>query len=220
MPAGYRVFSWSVRVVRMLVVVAVAVLSGVVIGGVGIYLINDGSTEPPSAGANTRMAPILTSSARPPPVQMAAESATRTASAQDKPVGTGDLRPPSAPAPIPGPQSAATAQPQASPQALLDVSPPTAAADQKPATSDRDVTTRKTAFGKRRVAVTSRRRTTTGASGYAQSAAQGPVYDYSGRDISQRYGWRDDDRAAGRKRPRPAQSSFGGFFGDDRYSNR
>ena len=220
MPAGYRVFSWSVRVVRMLVVVAVAVLSAVVIGGVGIYLINDGSIEPPSAGAHTRMAPIVTSSARPPPLQMAAESAARTASAQDKPVGTGDPRAPSAPAPIPGPQSLATAQPQALPQASSDASPPTAAADQKPATSDRDGTTRKTAFGKRRVAVTSRRRTTTGVSGYAQSAAQGPVYDYSGRDISQRYGWRDDDRAAGRKRPRQAQSSFGGFFGDDRYNNR
>jgi hypothetical protein len=196
------------------------VLSGVVIGGVGIYLINDGSIEPPSAGAHTSKVPIVTSSARPPPVQAAVESATRTASAQDRPVGTGDPGAPSAPAPIPGPQSAATAQPQASPQASPDVSPPTAAADQKPATSDRDGTTRKTAFGKRRVAVTSRRRTTTGASGYARSTAQGPVYDYSGRDISQRYGWRDDDRAAGRKRPRPAQSSFGGFFADDRYNYR
>jgi hypothetical protein len=44
---------FSLRFVGSLVVFAIAALSGAVIGGVSIYLINDAATPPPSAGANS-----------------------------------------------------------------------------------------------------------------------------------------------------------------------
>jgi hypothetical protein len=214
MPARYRVLSWSIRILRMLVVVAVAVLSAVVIGGVGTYLINDASTEPPSAGTHTSKVPIATSGARPPPMQTAAEPPTSAATAQDKPAGTADPASPPTLVQLSASQSTATAQPGSSAD---NVSPSTAAADQKPATqaatSDQIRSARKAAFGKKRVAVTGRRRTATA------SGEQRPVYDYYSRDNSdRRYGWRDDqNRSRGRQ---PTQSFFGGgFFSDNRYND-
>ena len=81
MPAGYPDFSWSVRVVRMLVVVAVAVLSGAVIGGASVYLISDALSPPPPsrAGANSGNAivvdatPVAPSGVGPATASMTAE---------------------------------------------------------------------------------------------------------------------------------------------------
>jgi hypothetical protein len=49
MPAGYPDFSWFVRTVRMLMVVAIAVLSGAVIGGYTVYTINNALISAPRA---------------------------------------------------------------------------------------------------------------------------------------------------------------------------
>jgi hypothetical protein len=54
---------FSLRLVGSLVVFAVAALSGAVIGGVSIYLINDAANPPSSAGANGNPTPALTDSA-------------------------------------------------------------------------------------------------------------------------------------------------------------
>ena len=52
----------SLRLVGSLVVFAVAALSGAVIGGVSIYLINDAATPPPSLGANPSPTSVVTDS--------------------------------------------------------------------------------------------------------------------------------------------------------------
>ena len=70
---------FSLRLVGSLVVFAVAALSGAVIGGVSIYLINDAATPPPSAVANSDPTPALTNSATtstPAPPQQAPAAAT------------------------------------------------------------------------------------------------------------------------------------------------
>jgi type IV secretory pathway VirB10-like protein len=213
MPAGYPDFSWSVRVVRMLVVVAVAVLSGAVIGGASVYLISDALSPPPPseapsyaqsrADANTGNAIVV--SATPPPSAAAPATASMTA------------EPPAATPPPPQPES---------PDALSRAHPDTAAApdtDTQPAApapraadnapddgNNNPPAARASNTDENRVASKPvRQRTVTrtkrpAAQGFAPSAvARTPIYDYYGQDV---------DRA----QRRPGQSNFGGLFGRDR----
>jgi hypothetical protein len=54
---------FSLRLVGALVVFAIAALTGAVIGGVSVYLINDAVSPPPSVTANTTKAPALAENA-------------------------------------------------------------------------------------------------------------------------------------------------------------
>ena len=122
MPAGYPDFSWSVRVVRMLMVVAVAVLSGAVIGGAGVYLISDALSPPPPsyapsyapsrAGANTGNAIVVNAT---PPAPSDAAPATASVTAEP-------------PAATPPPQLESKSEPRSWPDALSGAHPETAAA--------------------------------------------------------------------------------------------
>jgi hypothetical protein len=114
MPAGYPDFSWSVRVVRMLVVVAVAALSGAVIGGASVYLISDALSPPPPSHApsradtNTGNAIVLNAT---PPAQSKTQPAPGVPNAQDRPIRMID---PAFPPPTPSAAAApatATAEP-------------------------------------------------------------------------------------------------------------
>jgi hypothetical protein len=177
---------FSLRFVGSLVVFAVAALSGAVIGGVGIYLINDAATPPPSAGANINP-PALTGSATTsaparqvaPAVANGRPAATATQPPADNAASSAAIQ-----AQPPVPQPPAAAQPQ-SPPALTAASPPAPQDDSQTTAQDaatHDAATqaaapeagspRKTAVTKKRAAVT-------------QSAARRTFYDYYDRDDDQ-----------------------------------
>jgi hypothetical protein len=116
---------FSLRFVGALVVFAIAALSGAVIGGVSIYLINDAATPPASA--------VATSNPRPAPTDSAMTSAPAHQQASDatngKPVRMVD---PAFPPPVPTaepshPPAEATTQPPAGgPASSAAIQAPTA----------------------------------------------------------------------------------------------
>jgi hypothetical protein len=190
MPAGYPDFSWSVRVVRMLVVVAVAALSGAVIGGAGVYLISDALSPPPPsrAGANTGNAIVVSAT---PPAPSDAAPATASVTAE----------PPAATPPQFDSKSESRAQPDTAAVPETDTQPtapaPRAADARAPNTDENRVASKPA----RQRTVTRARRPA--AQGFAPSAvARTPIYDYYGQGV---------DRA----QRRPGQSLFGSPFGRD-----
>jgi cytoskeletal protein RodZ len=212
MPAGYQRYRgsrWFVRIAGALFLVAVAVLSGAVIGGVGVYIMNDDMNDdvvspPPSdAGATANKASA--------PADSEARQPIGVTSAEDKPVGTAD---PALPLPSAPTQPAAAAPPQSAPAPQTGaVEPPQQNTAGQDKTSDdansagpaRAATNgqiaRKAALAKKRAAAARMRRSTAEAWHDEQPAAQRPVYDY----------YRRDDR----DHRDSAQPSFG-FFGGDR----
>lgn len=210
MPAGYPDFSWSVRVVRMLVVVAVAVLSGAVIGGASVYLISDALSPPPPsyapsrAGANSGNAivvdatPVAPSGVGPTTASMTAEppAATPPPSQPESPDALSRAHPETAAAPDTDTQPAAPA-PRAADNGPDDGNnnPPAARASN----TDENRVASKPA--KQRTVTRAKR---PAALGFAPSAVpRTPIYDYYGQGV---------DRA----QRRPGQSNFGGLFGRDR----
>jgi hypothetical protein len=223
---------FSLRLVGSLVVFAVAALSGAVIGGVSIYLINDAATPPPSAGANVNP-PVLTRSATTSaPARQAAPVV-----ASGPPVGAENAA--SSPAiqaqPTPS-QPPAAAQPQ-SPPASMAVLPPAPQDDsqttaQAAATHDAAAQAAAPEAGEhtgspRKTAVTRKRATVT------QSATRRTVYDYYDRDADQqrasatgpdttvraRRGLSQTQDRRGFPAQPPQAQPFVGFFGDRRYDN-
>jgi hypothetical protein len=84
---------FSLRFVGALVVFAVAALTGAVIGGVSVYLINDAVSPPPSVTANTNKASALAENGSPSPAQKPAGQAS--GAANGRPVRTvGPVFPP------------------------------------------------------------------------------------------------------------------------------
>jgi hypothetical protein len=115
---------FSLRLVGALVVFATAALSGAVIGGVSIYLINDAATPPPSAVASSNSMPALTDGATTPaPARQQASGVTN-----GRPVRMVD---PAFPPPVPTagqshPPAEATTQPPAgssAPSAAIQAPP-------------------------------------------------------------------------------------------------
>jgi hypothetical protein len=236
MPARYRRYRgsrWLVGIASTLAVLAVALLSGAVIGGVGVYIFNDALDPPPPGGATASKASAPIVSADP----KAGRLLRRPAGLTNKLVGTAapplplppaaappDDTPPSRAAAAAMPpaeaQPAAAAPPQSSP------APPTAAAEgsqqnsaghagEKPSgdangaapahAAANSQTAHRAALAKKRAAVASMRRPMTEAWSDGQAAAQRPVFD------SYRRGDRDRQDSS---------QSFFGLFGQDRYSDR
>ena len=205
--SGWSAF--SLRLVGSLVVFAVAALSGAVIGGVSIYLINDAATVPPSAGLNTSSAPVLSDGATTP--TMAGQQAAQQApgATDGRPVRMIDPAspPPSSAQPQSPPPSAAASQPtpQDNSQTTAGdaVIPDTATHDAAtthdaaaqtaaPETGDQtDVHTdlpRKTAVARKRATNARRQGLQPGAqqaTDQAQSTTRRAYYDYYDRDNDQ-----------------------------------
>ena len=228
----YRGSKWLVRIASTLVVLAVALLSGAVIGGVGVYIFTDftDASGPPRSGGAT--------ASKPSAPAINAESKTerllrRPARVTDKLVGTAAPPLPLPPAgahpdDVSSSQAAAAAAPPA--QARPAAAPQATAADElqqnsagaaaeKTSSDEKDASpaaspartatnsqiARKAASARKRAAIASMRRLTAEARGEREAAAQRPVYDY----------YRRDDRG----RQDSAQSFFG-FFGQNRYGDR
>jgi hypothetical protein len=229
----YRGARWLfVHLMGTLVVLALALLSGAVIGGVGIYILNDALGPPPDGGAAANRAAVLADSAdlkakhavRKPTVATTAEGGpVRTAQpvSAPPPVGPDKAPPPSqTSAPTSSAaeaQSSASAQPQASPApqtAAAEQSQQNAAGRAEEKTSDNanseasprvpnSEVTRKAALAKRHAAVASARPSRSEIWGERQLSMR-PVYDYYGRDD---YAGRDfaPDSADGAMAMRPSQ---------------
>jgi hypothetical protein len=218
---------FSLRLVGSLVVFAVAALSGAVIGGVGIYLINDAATPAPSAVANSNPMPAVTDSATtstPAPQQAATATngrSVRTVDPAFPPPSPVESRP-AAPvatetatqSPAENPVSSAAIQPQPTapqptPQENLQ---PTAhdavthdAATQAaaPETSEHTGSPRKTSVMRKRVTITNARPSGLQATDQAQSITRRTFYDYYDRDNDQQRASVTDPDTAVRSRPDP-----------------
>jgi hypothetical protein len=111
MPAGYPDFSWSIRIARTLIVVAVALLFGAVIGGASVHLISDALTAPPSVRADASASKAVADNAAPAAARPASQPNSAT-SAEGKSVRTID---PALPAPTPSPPAPSANAPVAQP---------------------------------------------------------------------------------------------------------
>lgn len=120
MSAGYPDFSWSIRVVRTLVIAAVALLSGAVIGGVSVYVISDALTAPPPS-AVPNAGKVAADNGTP-----ASEPAPGAANAQSEPVRVVDPAFPPPASSLSVPATAAPRPPDASsaPASQEVVAPP------------------------------------------------------------------------------------------------
>jgi len=155
MPRNHYGSSLSLRFVGALVVFAIAALSGAVIGGVSVYIINDALTPPPSALASANKAPAAARAvpSSPSPSGVAATDADRPANAQagahlnaqGKPVRTvGPAFAPSAGSPVsPAPTEPQPAlPPQSHPATVMQPSP--AASEPAPQNNPPDAQTAQT----------------------------------------------------------------------------
>jgi hypothetical protein len=146
MSAGYPDVNWSVRLARTVLVVAIALLSGAVIGGASVYLISDALTGPePSVRTDAGASKAAADNVAPGTAQTATSQPTSqpTTSAEGKPVKTID---PALPAPAsspstplanaPGSQPADAAATQSQAAAPQSSSSPAAASASQPAPED------------------------------------------------------------------------------------
>jgi len=209
---------FSLRLVGSLVVFAIAALTGAVIGGVSIYLINDAATPPPSAGANSNPMPALTDSAT-----------TATAAPQQAPAAPAATETATRP-PAENPVSSATipAQPTASQPATQPQSSPASAAASQPMPQENSQTTahdavthdavtqaaapetaehtgspHKTSVMRKRVTITNARPSGLQLTDQAQSITRRTFYDYYDRDNDQQRASVTDPDTAVRSRPDP-----------------
>jgi hypothetical protein len=133
MSAGYPDLSWSVRLARTVLVVAIALLSGAVIGGASVYLISDALTAPPpSVRADANASNAVADNAAPAAAQPASQPSPPTTSqsatsAEGKPVRTID---PALPAPTPLPPAPSANAPGAQPSGEVAASQSPAVAAQ------------------------------------------------------------------------------------------
>lgn len=238
----YRSSGWSglsFRFIGSLVVFAVAALSGAVIGGVGIYIINDAINPPPSAEASAH-GPV--------------SSAPKQAKAQDnKSSAATAAQPQSSPKPVASPATSKTAsetkrqneshaatqdaaqQAGQKPLDALSRAHPTEtsapAADSAPhgpsaqaegkapddanakSAAARDATDKQTDVARKKAAAKKRltRRSAPGVSQQAQSGPQRSLYDYYDRDGQQQ-------RTFSQTRQRVIVRRQNGF--DDRWDDR
>lgn len=225
----------SLRFVATLVVFALAGLSGAVIAGVGVYLINDAVAPPPSADANgkntltlvDKPSPAASSNSAPAATEMAvqprSDGAASSAASQNQPKAPQApvaVQPQSSPVSPAAPHSGANArvadEPQQSPAARADDKTQAGKAQDEtgtetgaartPTGNPRDYS-RKGA--RKRVTATTTRQPGPQASEEAQSADRRPYYDYYNRGDEQ---WRNSANGAQTtERTRPDSRTRRGF---------